>query len=91
MKREDFNCPECGGTGQVLCPRCEATMSVCAVCDGTGLNPTKINVASFRKDSEAFRKQYGRSWNWIVDGKWLGREAPNGATLPIEPYLLSTE
>ena len=88
MKRSDYNCPECEGSGEVVCPHCEVTEEDCDACVGTGLDPDKIDVDSFRTDSDEFTKQHGRSWDLIVDGQWLGRAAKH-ATLSIEPYLLA--
>ena len=88
MKCSDFDCPECDGNGEVICSECGITEYDCDVCEGTGLDPAKIDVAAYAKDNEAFTKQHGRSWEWIVDGQWLGRAA-KGATLSIHPYLLA--
>ena len=91
MKRSDYDCPECDGNGELICPYCQIIETECEVCKGTGLDPKKIDVTSFRLDNENLTREYGGSWDWIEDGQWLGREAQGGAKLLLEPYLLDVE
>jgi hypothetical protein len=82
-----FACPDCGGSGVAECRECGRDVD-CDVCDGSGLDPDKIDLAAWLAADDAFIRRHGTSWAWIVRGEWLGRMSPSGEALSYRRFAL---
>ena len=77
-----YPCPECGGTGIVVCECCDSEQC-CKHCLETGLDPAKIDVKRFRDDEMTLVAADGCTW--VV---WNGHVAI-GRQSYREEFLLS--
>jgi hypothetical protein len=70
-----YPCPECDGTGETECACC-GSEAECLGCDGTGLDPDRIDLGAWGAAVARFRRQPGTT-RWFAEGQWRGwvREA----------------
>lgn len=88
MIKSEFSCPECHGSGVMLCRCCDSELD-CESCDGSKLDVDRIDVEAYEIACEAMRSSVDGNrrgqWDWIEGGKWLGRRT-NVETVAIADF-----
>ena len=86
MSTRKYACHKCDGEGVTSCDCCGGECE-CEACDGTGLDPSAVDVEAWRTAEREFSRRHGTSWDWEVDDKTVGRAAPGDATLAYDDFL----
>jgi hypothetical protein len=86
-----YDCPECQGCRVVECYACGCEVD-CEECDGTGLDPSKIDVAAFTRAANTLGHDSPSrsSWDWVEGGTVKGRRNET-RTVAYEDFLLPAE
>ena len=58
----EYACKDCCGDGENVCIECGSELT-CAVCDGDGLDPDKIDLPRYR---EAVKTNFARNPHWAI-------------------------
>jgi hypothetical protein len=86
---DPYACPECQGHRVVECYACGHEVD-CDVCDGTGLDGSRIDLDAFTRASEALQHEERVTWAWVEGGVVCGRRN-SARTLAYEDFRLPAE